>query len=178
MTDERRADARPWIVASALGVIAIALAAVILFVIRPDRHDKQNLADAVGLTATQQQAIDAATKQALNLTTYSRKSFEADYARALAGSAGDLAKDLGDPTKKAALLSNMTKGKVDLQGQVLNTAFEQEADGKFAVLVLVVSYKQPDQGARTVGSRARFEMTLSHGTGKWLVSGLKNVGLV
>lgn len=178
MTDARRADATPWLVASVLGVIAIALAAVVVFVIRPERNDKQDLADAVGITASQQQAMDAATKQALNLTTYSRKNFESDYARALSGASGSLAKDLADPSKKAALLKQMQTNKLDLQGQVLNTALEQQAGSQYSVLVLVVTYKVPDTGTRVLGSRNRFEMTLTRTGGKWLTSDLNNIGLI
>jgi len=49
MTDTRPPVARaPWITAAALGAVAIALAGVVLFVIRPDRHRHEAAARAVG----------------------------------------------------------------------------------------------------------------------------------
>lgn len=167
----------PWTVAAVLGVVAIALAAVIVFVIAPERSDRRRTAEAVGLTAMQQQAMDAAAKQVINLTTYSRKTFDADYARTVAGATGALATDLtGD--KKATLLSQMTKGKFDLAGTVTNVAFEEAGAGKWLVLVSSEDYKVPDKGARQLTTRARFEVTMVHTGGKWLASDLQTVGLI
>lgn len=178
MTDARRADARPWIVAAALGAVAIALGAVVLFVIHPDRSDKQKLGRATGLTALQQQAMDAGRTEALNLTTYSRKAFAADYARALSGATGDLAKDLNSTPKRDQLLANMNSGKFDLSGQVVNTALEAQAGDQFSVLVLTLGYKVPDTGPKVQSSRSRFEMTIVRQGGKWLVSSLKDIGTI
>lgn len=179
MTDAARSnDATPWIVAGALGIVAIVLAAVVLFVIYPDKHDKQKLANARGLTTTEQQAVDAASKQALNLTTYARKTFEADYARALAGATGAFAKDLQDTTKKAALLKQMNDGKFDLQGSVSNAAFETVADGKYSVLVLTQSYQLLADNKKSAPTQNRFLFTMQHTGGKWLASDLQAVGLI
>jgi hypothetical protein len=173
-----RADTAPWITAGALGVVAIALGAVVLFVIRPQRDHREDLARAVGVTSTQQAAMNAATQEGLNLTTYSRKNFPSDYARTVAGATGSLMQDLDDTAKRSALLSNMQKGKFDLQGQVLNTAFETQAGDRFSVLVLALSYQVTDNGTRTLSSRNRFEMTLVRAGDKYLVSDLKSVGLI
>ena len=168
----------PLTLAAVLGVLAIALGAVVLFVIHPDRNDRQATARAVGLTPTQQQAMDAASKQVINLTTYSRKSFEADYARTVAGTTGDLLADLTKPANKTNLLSQMNSGKFDLKGEVTNVAFEESSGDKYLVLVSSNGYKVPDTGQRALQTRARFEVTMVRSGSKWLASTLTSVGLI
>jgi Mce-associated membrane protein len=172
------ADRLPWVVAAVLAVIAVALGAVILFVIHPDKQDKQKLAAATGLTALQQQAIDAASKQAVNLTTYSRATFDADYARTVAGSTGALKADLSDSTRKSTLLKQMQSGKFDLQGSVSSAAFEAESGGKYSVLVLTQSYQVLSNGQKTAATPNRFQLTMLRIDGKWLASDLLSVGLI
>lgn len=177
MTDKRRRIGfAPWVTAAVLGVVAIAMAAVLLFVVRPDRHRHKVDAKVVGLTAVEQQAVDAAGKQVLNLLTYSRKNFDADYARTVAGSTGALQSDLGK--QKATLLSKMTKGKFDLQGSVTAAAFEESSGTNWLILVSAQGYEVPDKGTRTLRSTARFEITMTDTGGNWLASNLQSVGLV
>jgi Mce-associated membrane protein len=179
MTDSAGSrDRTPWVVAAVLGIVAIALAAVVIFVIHPDRNDKQALARATGLTSVEQQAVDAASHQALNLTSYSRANFEADYARTVAGASGKLASDLADKSRKSALLAQMQKGKFDLQGQVANAAFETTADGKYSVLVYALSYKSGTGTTHELSSRNRFVLTMQRIGGRWLATDLLSVVLV
>lgn len=178
-TRPNRSDgALPWLVAAVLAVVAIALGAVVLFVIHPDKQDKQKLAAQAGLTALEQQAIDAASKQAVNLTTYSRKSFDADYARTVAGATGSLAADLNGGTRKATLLKQMQSGKFDLQGTVSSAAFESQAGNAYSVLVLTQSFQVLDNGQKTAATANRFILTMQHVGGKWLASDLLSVGLI
>lgn len=177
MTRTRRPSGRaPWITAAALGGIAIALAAVLLFVLRPDHNRQASAADSVGLTASEQQAMDAGAKQVVNILTYARTTYDADYARTLAGATGALHSDL--EKQKATLLSQMTKGKFDLQGTVTSTAFEQVSDNSTLVLVSAQGYKLPAGGQRTLASTARFEVTMTRVGGRWLASDLQSVGLI
>jgi hypothetical protein len=178
MTDARQSNARPWIVAAVLGAVAIALAGVIAFVIHPQRDHRQKLARQSGLSNAQQQAMATATTEALNLTTYSRKTFDADYARSIALATGGLKTDLTDAQKKSALLSEMNAGKFDLQGQVLNTAFEQQSGTSYGVLVVVSGFQVPDSGTKVQNSHNRWELTISHVGTQWLVSNVQNVGLI
>jgi Mce-associated membrane protein len=177
MTGIRPTSGRePWLVAAVLGAIAVVLAAVLLFVIRPahNRHaaDKPEL----GLTSSEQQAVDAAAKQVVNILTYSRKSFDADYARTLSGATGALRSDLAK--QRATLKSQMIKGKYDLQGAVTSSAFEQINDKTSLVLVSAQGYKLPSGKPRTLASTARFEITMKSVNGKWLASDLSSVGLI
>jgi len=178
MTDPRSSDARPWLVAAVLGVVAVALGAVILFVIHPQRDDREKHARSSGLTFAQRQAVQTATTEALNLTTYTRKTFDADYARSVALATGGLAKDLADNQKKSALLSQMQAGKFDLQGQVLNAAFEQQSGNTYGVLIVVSGFQVPDGGTKTQNSHNRWEMSVQLVGTKWLVSNVQNVGLI
>jgi hypothetical protein len=178
-TDSARSNgSAPWIVAGALGAVAIALAAVVIFVIHPDRSDKHRLSQKTGLTSTQQQAVDAATQQAINLTTYARATFEADYKRTVDGATGNLAKDLNDATKKTKLLEQMNAGKFDLQGTVSKAAYETEADGKYSVLVYVQGFQLLADGKKSAPIANRFLLTMQRVKGKWLASDLLAVNLV
>jgi hypothetical protein len=176
MTGTRRPGVRtPGLVAAGLAAIAVVLAVVLFVVIRPDRRDESRGAK-VGLTRSEQQALDAGAKQVVNILTYSRKTFDADYARTLAGTTGGLRTDLGK--QRAALKTQLTKGKFDLQGTVTSSAFE-EANGKNSlILVSAQGYKLPAGGQRTLASTARFEVTMVSVDGKWLASNLSSVGLI
>jgi hypothetical protein len=179
MTESPTPDGRlRWIIGSALSAVAVALAVVLVTVLLPARHRHQNAAAQVGLTASEHAAVDAASKQVINLLSYSRKSFDADYARAMSGATGDLLKDLSDTTKKTTLLQQMTTGKFDLQGQVTASAFEQSSGANYAVLISAQGYKVPDSGAKTLSSTARFEITMTRVKNKWLAGTLTSVGLV
>jgi hypothetical protein len=168
----------PWIVAGALGAVAIALAAVVLFVIHPERSDKHRLSQKTGLTSTEQQAVDAATQQALNLTTYARATFDADYKRTVDGATGKLSQDLNDTSKKSKLLEQMNAGKFDLQGSVSKAAFETEADGKYSVLVYVQGFQLLAGGKKSAPIANRFLLTMVRDKGKWLASDLLAVNLI
>jgi Mce-associated membrane protein len=177
MTETPRTGARaPWITAAALGGVAVVLAAVLLFVIHPQRDDNGSSAKDVGLSASEQQAMDAASKQVLNILTYSRKTFDSDYARTLAGATGALRADLAK--QKASLSAQMTKGKFDLQGAVTSSAFEEVSDKSSLILISAQGYKVPVGGQRTLASTARFQVTMTSVGGKWLASDLQSVGLI
>lgn len=179
MTESPTRDPRlRWILASALAAVAVGLVVVLVTVLLPARHRHQHAAAQVGITATEHAAVDAASKQVINLLTYSRKSFDADYARTSAGATGALLKDLSVASNKSSLLQQMTSGKFDLQGQVTAAAFEESSGANYAVLVSAQGYKVPDTGSKTLASTARFEVTMTQVKGKWLASDLQSVGLV
>lgn len=173
----RSSDATPWIVAGVLGALAIALGAVVLFVIHPDHNHKRGLSHKTGLTSVEQQAVDAASQQALNLTTYSRANFEADYKRTVDGTTGKLRSDLSDASKKALLLAQMNSGKFDLQGQVSKAAFESAADGKYSVLVYVQGFQLLPDNKKSAPIANRFLLTMEKVNNRWLATDLLAVNL-
>jgi hypothetical protein len=177
MTETRgRADPTPWITAAALGAMAIVLVLVLLLVIRPDHNQRGSDPQHVGLTGSEQQALDAGAKQVVNILSYSRRSFDADYTRTLAGATGALRADLAK--QKGTLKTQMTKGKFDLQGTVTSSAFEEVSGKNALILVSAQGYKLPTGGQRTLASTARFEVTMTSVDGKWLASDLSSVGLI
>jgi len=174
----------PAIVAAVLLAATIALVVVLFTVIRPDKNDNASANPTAtsstdvpqgGLAPAQQRVVDAATIEIKNIFTYARKTFDADYQRALSGATGDLAADL--KSKMATLLSQMTDGKFDLDGAIIGSAFEQIQGDQAVVLVSAQGYKLPDGAQRELASAARFEVTLLKVGDKWLASGLTSVGL-
>ena len=167
-----------WITAAVLGAVAVALAVVIAFPLRTARDHRHHQQTQVGLTAVEQGAVTAADQQVLNMLTYKRATFDADYARTVAGATGSLKSDLNQSSNKSALLQKMTQGKFDLQGQVTASAFEESSGTNYNVLVSASGYQVPDGGQRTLTSTARFEVTMTRVGTKWLASNLQSVGLI
>lgn len=168
----------PWTVAALLGLAAIGVGAVVLFVVHPDRRDKERDSRRHGIAAQDQQAVDAARQEAINLGTFKRAAFESDYARGVAGATGNLRVDLAKTERKQALLESMKTGKFDLESDVVNSAIEQAADGKWSVLIYRQDYKVPDAGQRVLVNRDRLAFTVVREGGKWLVSDFVAVGLI
>lgn len=167
----RRRGAAPWISAAVAGAAAIVLAVVLLV---PLRHAKD--APVSGLSSREQSAMTAASQEVVNLLTYTRKNFDADFQRALSGMTGALLSDqqkLKDQTKTA-----MAKNKVDLKGEVAEVAYSGTDDaGNILVLVSAAGYQVPESGTPLMTTNARFEITMNRIGGKWLASNLQNVGL-
>jgi hypothetical protein len=176
MAQSRDPSRAPWLAAAILGAAAILLGGLFVFVIHPAHDRNASAPKPVGLTAAEQQSVDAGAKQVVNILTHSRKSFAADYARTVSGAAGALRADL--VKKQAALLAQMTKGKYDLQGSVTNSAFEEVSGNSSLILVLAAGYKLPDRGQRTLILTTRFELTMTKVDGKWLASDLQSIGLI
>jgi hypothetical protein len=179
MTESKPPGGRlPWIVAAVMSAVAVALAVVVVTVVLPARHRHQRAAAQVGLTALEHEAVDAASKQAVNLLSYRRADFAADYARTVAGATGALKSDLQNDTKKTTLLNQMVAGKFDLQGQVTASAFEDSNGANYAVLISASGYQVPDGAARTLASSNRFEIIMTKVGNNWLASDLQSVGLI
>jgi hypothetical protein len=177
MTETRRRGAvAPWLVGGVAAVVAIVLAVGLVVYHLPSRHGRVHAPVAGALSGREQQAMQAASQEVVNLLTYARKTFNADFQRALSGMSGSLQSD--QAKDKAATLAAMNKGKFDLKGQVTQTAFEQ-SDGKNAVLVLVsaTGYQIPASGTPTPTTYARFEITMTDVKGAWLATNLSSVGL-
>lgn len=172
MTDSRdRSGIAPWATAGVLGVLAIVLAVALTVFIVPNRGTTPG-----ELTATEKSAVTAAKQELINVLTYSRKTFDADYARALNGATGALRDDLSK--KKALTLQALTAGKIDLRGKVTAAAFEQHAGGSTVVLLSATGYTVGANGVPVPKSIDRFELTMVKVKGKWLMSDFRNVGLV
>ncbi|MCZ4500309.1 MAG: hypothetical protein JWQ74_2864 [Marmoricola sp.] len=174
-TGERRRA--PWIVAGGLGVLVALLALAFVHVHSVSREHAKNSGSGYGLTTLQAQAVTAASTEAANVVTFNRKTFDADFARALNGATGALKTDLSG--KKALTLSTMTTGKFDLKGTIGAAAYAGMTDtGKgYLVLVTVNGFKVADTASDSSSSVQRLELTMQKTNGKWLASALNALGI-
>jgi hypothetical protein len=166
---------RPWLVAVVCAIVATGLAVTLIAFHLPSRHDRQHATAAGALTNTEQLATQAAAQEVVDLLTYTRASFNADFQRALNGMSGALQSD--QAKDKAATLAAMTKGKFDLKGQVTQTALESSTPTTALVLVSATGYQVPASGTPTPTTYARFEVTMTEVKGTWLATNLSSVGL-
>jgi len=172
MTDTRgRSGIAPWITAGVLGVLAIALVVALTVFIVPNRGQGPG-----GLSSSEKSAVSAAKQELINLLTYSRKTFDADYQRALNGAAGKLREDLA--SKKALTRETLIAGKIDLKGEVTAAAFEERSGSSTVVLLSATGFTIGANGTPVPKSIDRFELTMTNIKGKWLMSDFRNVGLV
>ena len=173
MNSSRPSSSRtPWIVATIVGAVAVVLGSVLLWG-GLGRH-----ADAAvnpAFTSSEQAAVDAAKQFVINQFTYTRQTFDHDFARALAGATGGVKSDL--TKNEAQLKSLMTSGGFDLAGKVTDTAVSDSAKNSVDVLVSAVGYHVTSAG-QTPATTARFKVTMTETGGKWYASNLTTVGLV
>ncbi len=168
----------PWVVAGVL-VVLIAAVAVVLPHVHAVSKRASDAAAAnearVTLPVDYQKAVLAGATEAANLLTYSRKSFEADYARALGGATGSLKADIA--ARKASTLETMTKNKIDLSANVEHSAFESATGNSVSVLVTVNGFSKNDAGVSSVATPQRVELTMIKSSGTWLASELTSIGI-
>ena len=166
-----------WIAAAVAVLVAAALAVVLFAVVYPARQRAHDTAGERALSSAERAAMRAASVQMVNLLSYTRKSFDADFARALAGTTGALHDDLAKD--KANTLAQLNQNKFDTKGKVTDVALESGSAGKgFLVLVVAEGYKVDDTGQTGVGLPQRVELTMIDKGGKWLAADLKGLSLV
>ena len=181
MAEPRRTSLAPWITAAVAGVVLIALFLVWLLWLRPaerdaDREHAAALQSAGQLTPAETAAMNAAGTEMINLVTFSRDTFDADFQRALAGATGSLREDVA--SKRDDTLTAITKGKFDLYGRLTHKALSDtvEADGKtgYIVLVTINGYRS---NAPTVPIQQNLAVTVINVDGKWLANDVTNIGV-
>jgi len=172
MTHPSRAGL-PRAVLPALGVAVTALlvVAVVLGVLRLTRH-----ADgAAGLSSAEQAAVSAARQETINLQTYRRASFDADFAAALAGLTP--AKATQWQANKATLKTKLTQLKQDA-GATVSGAGLVSFDGKTAVVVVASDTLRVDAaGKTTTAAQNRSLVSMKRIGGKWLMDDLQSVSV-
>jgi hypothetical protein len=165
----------PWVVAAILALVVAALA-VLLVHAYSVRDDNDARAGArYRPTADQLEAVQVGATEAANLTTLSRKNFEADYRRALTGTTGQLRKDIA--AKKQDYLAAMTSGKFDLKATVARSAFESASGDRVLVLVTLNGAHVVDGARSSVSTPQRIELTMVRSGGTWLASNFLAVGV-
>ena len=171
VADARSEGRVAWLTAGVLGVFVLLLGAAlgVLLVVR-NHHANP------GLDGREQAAVDAASREMIDLQSFRLAQFDADFTRASSGLTGDLQKAL--VSKKASLQDSLKKSKLDTTASVSQTAFEQGEGGSAVVLMTMNNYRVDANGKKTLFSSGRFEVTVNNVKGKWLASNLTSVGLM
>jgi hypothetical protein len=166
----------PWVAAGVLAVVAAVLAVLLFVVVYPARDRHEKAAPAAAFSSGEQAALKAAAVQTVNLRTYSRARFDADFARALAGVTGQLKSDL--QKDKATTLVQLTKNKFDNKATVSDVALEGGSPVKgLLVLVVASGYRVDDTGKTSAAIPKRIQLTMVHSGSKWLASDLQGIDL-
>lgn len=130
---------------------------------------------ASGLSPAEQAALSAARQQTINLQTYRRKSFDADFSVALAGLTP--AKATQWQANKATLKSRLTQLKQDA-GASVSGAGLVSFDGKSAVIVVASDTLRVDAaGKSSTAAQNRSQVTMKLIDGKWLMDDLQSVSV-
>jgi hypothetical protein len=171
MTDRRTQSRRAWLTTGVLGLFVLVLAAglVVLLVVR-NHHAHP------GLDSREQSAVDAASREMINLQTFRLAHFDADFDRASDGLTGDLLKTLN--AKKASLRAGLKNSKQDTVAAVTQAGFKEGKGGNAVVLMTMNNYRVDAKGKKTLFSSGRFEVSVSEVGGRWLASDLTSVGLL
>jgi hypothetical protein len=182
MPEIRRAGSAPWVTAAVAGFVLVALVVTYFVFLRPDKADADDKRDAarqtvVGdLTAQESLAVSAAATEMLNLVSFRRADFAADFQRAINGVTGSLRSDV--QKNKADTLSAMTKGKFDLTGKVTHKALEGPVtSGKTKGYVVLVTINGFRSTAKTSPIQQNLEVTVIRSGGRWLASDVRNIGV-
>ena len=172
MAATRAALARPpWLVAGILAVVAAALGVTVFAVLPGSKEHRQNSVGNSSLSGQERAAMQAARIETVNLLTYARKSFDADWARAMAGATGQLKSDL--QTDKATTQQNLTKNKFDVTATVTDVGLVGgDTRSGFQVLVVASGHRVDDSGTPSAAIPSRIQLTMTKAAGKWLASDL------
>lgn len=166
----------PWIAAAVLAVVAVVLTVLLFAVVYPARDDHKDKTGASAFNSSEQAAMSAATTQTINLLTYNRKTFNADFARAVNGTTGQLKSDL--QKDKANTLSQLTANKFDLKAQITDTALVSgSAKTGYLVLLVANGFRVDDKGTTSAAIPQRIQLTMNLVNGKWLASDLQGIDL-
>lgn len=174
MSEARPVSRAPWIVAAVAAVVLAALLVVFFAVLQPDRDRVVG-----GLTGQEKDVVASAGTEAANVLSYRRAHFAADFQRALDGATGALKTDLR--SQRAATLNAITQGKFDLSARVDRAALAGRPDsgssGSANSYLVLVSLNGFQSTAPGVAVPSHLEVTVEKVGGKWLVSGIKSIGV-
>ena len=130
---------------------------------------------AAGLSSAEQAAVSAARQETINLQTYRRASFDADFAAALAGLTP--AKATQWQANKATLKAKLTQLKQDA-GATVSGAGLVSFDGKSAMVVVASDTLRIDAaGKTTTAAQNRSQVSMRLVGGKWLMDDLQSVSV-
>jgi hypothetical protein len=157
---------------AALAVLVAVLAGVAAFQLHQRLGGGSKLA---GLTRQEQAAVDAAKQEAINIQTYRLKSFDSDFAAAVAGMTPQKATEW--QARKSALKSGMTKQKTDLGATVSGAGLVSLRGDSAVVLVSSDSQRSDSKGKLATFAQNRFQVTMKLVKGAWMMDDFQSVSL-
>jgi len=170
MTAEaRRVVPRPIVAVLAALVAALLVAALVLAILAFGRRNS----GLEQLTKDEQRALNAARQQVINIQTFRRKTFEADFAAALNGMTEDRKKEFA--AGKQRLLDGLNAAKADGGADVNGAGLVSFNKDTAVVLVSSDAHRTDDKGAVQPLGGSRFQLTMKLTNGKWLMSDLQAV---
>ncbi|HEV2886828.1 MAG TPA: hypothetical protein VGX49_07960 [Jatrophihabitans sp.] len=167
----RAALSRAVLLGRSVLLAALLVAAAVLGGLRLFHHPS----GAAGLSSAEQAAVSAARQETINLQTYRRASFEADFAAALAGLTP--AKAVEWQAYKATLKTKLTQLKQDA-GATISGAGLVSFDGKSALVVVASDTLRIDASGKTsTAAQNRSKVSMKLIGGKWLMDDLQSVSV-
>ena len=119
-------------------------------------------------------AAVAGAQEVVNLLTFHRATYDADFARGLAGLTGaPLTEQEG---QKESNLATMNTADADYLGAVRGIGIESASGDSILMLVAATSYQVSDTGQRSVLSLPRLEIGVVRINGTWLVDQFQAIG--
>jgi hypothetical protein len=116
-----------------------------------------------------QHAVTAGAQEVVDLLSYSRANFTADFNRALDGLTGALR--VQQAQRRASLQQSMNSSQTDYAGQVRSVGVESASGSSVLLLVVATGYQvKAASGAQPLFGTERFEVGVEHVHGRWLVS--------
>jgi hypothetical protein len=113
-------------------------------------------------------AVTAGAREVVNLLSYARATFDADFARAIDGLTGPLRTQ--QVQQRAGLEQSMNQSQTDYAGVVRSVGVEGASGSSVLLLVCATGYSlQPGSAAPKSGTE-RFEVGVENVKGHWLVS--------
>jgi Mce-associated membrane protein len=116
----------------------------------------------------------AGAQEVVNLLSFRRADYDADFARALAGLTGPLLAE--QQGQKSSILAAMTAAKVDYTGDVRCIGIESASGDSVIMLVAASSYEVAPDGTRTLQTLPKLEIGVVRVQGRWLVDQFQAVG--
>ena len=162
---------RALLVALSGAVAALVVVALVVGVWKVYFTDKPSMR----LNRTEQSAVDAAKQETINLQTYRLKSFDSDFAAAIAGMTPKLATEF--TTRKKDLLAGLQRLKQDNTASVSGAALVTLNAKSAVVLVAADSLRTDAAGKTSTFAVNRFRLTMTLAGGKWLMDNIESVSL-
>jgi hypothetical protein len=113
-------------------------------------------------------AVTAGAREVVNLLSYTRASFDADYNRALDGLTGPLRTQ--QEQRRAGLEQSMNQTQTDYAGQVRSVGVESASGTSVLLLVCATGYAEQARSAHPVSGTERFEVGVQYVGRRWLVN--------